>query len=156
MPHRHRLKDGQNQLNSALVMAQESRHLKTRSRSTSRSRSQNRVCPRFTPAKLARSCAHWPYTQQTSGIVMAFIKELMKNHCMTSVFILCSIMLPWNRVLTSSRSIFQTSIGHVLVALAVITQQRSLYLGRIIAITLLLFRRRTGSNNYHLVIVITL
>jgi hypothetical protein len=40
---------------------------------------------------------------------------------MKSVYQLWNIMPPWNRVLTSSMSIFQTSREHVLVALTVST-----------------------------------
>jgi hypothetical protein len=58
-------------------------------------------------------------------------------------------MLPWNRVLTSSMSIFQTSCD-VLVALTVSTFTPAMYLlPRIGAIALLRLQRRTRIKNYH-------
>jgi hypothetical protein len=59
-------------------------------------------------------------------------------------------MLAWNRVLTSSMSIFQTSCEHVLVALAVCAWRAVWsYLALIVAIVLLLLQERTRRNNYH-------
>jgi hypothetical protein len=61
---------------------------------------------------------------------------------------LWNIILPWNRVLTSSMSIFQTSREHVLVALTVAHFAPAMYLALIVAIVLLLLQR-TSIKKYH-------
>jgi hypothetical protein len=54
---------------------------------------------------------------------------------------LWNIMLPWNRVVTSSISLFQTSCEHMLVALTVCTWSAlGLYVALIVAIVLLLLQ----------------
>jgi hypothetical protein len=63
----------------------------------------------------------------------------------------CNIVLPWNGVPTSSRSIFQTSCEHVLVSLTVCTGRAlsDRMFALIVAIVLLILQRTTRSTKFN-------